>query len=381
MDGVLLLERWKNPMTLLSKQIAGYQADTVDVHWWEDQLVPYDTQINYGTNYNSSATGFEVDDATVFVVGDLVRIVDTDEVVLVTTMSDSGDWIGVVRDYGQTEGWTARAAAVNDNYYLHRIGSAYEQGYPIPSIVSTQVTEVKNYCQDIRSAFGFTDIVRDTKQRGEDDAALQERKKAIEHTEKIEMINFFGQPYAGDKGLYSSTTGNTAPTVAGGINYFLVNENNSNLLKDETDLTMFEFQAYLEHLFDKGSNEKFMFCPPALLTGLEQWGITKMTTYARQKVLGMPITTWDSPHGIVHFVKHDMLKAPASTLYNYCFGLDMDKLGIVTIPNGITKLVSLDLRHSTGETMTKKEYQTIQCIYLKQPLAHGRLRFKTVSAT
>lgn len=377
--GIALLEPWKNPMTLVTQRLGHYSSDTVDFHHYEDVTVPYQDQVNNGGGYSDTDTAIVVDTGGLFKAGDLVRVDETGEIMLVTSVSTNT--LTVIRDYGQAEGWTASAAALVDNYHLTRLSNAFEQGHDLPDSVTTQEVDVKNYTQDIRTSWLLTDILQNSLLRGEQDQAFQDRKKGIEHFMKIEMANIIGKPYAGDKGAFSGSHGSgDAPTTCGGCNYFIENEGDTNLMVDQTDLTMWEFVDFLEPLFQYGSATRFCFCPSALRTALDKWGITKMQTFASQDVLGMKIGRWDSSHGTVYFIMHDALRPAASTLWKNCFFLDMDKLDWVTLQNiGSTSMTTVDYRHSTGATKTGYEYRTIQGIRFRQPKCHGRLRLKTVS--
>ena len=377
--GISLLEPWTNPMTLLTMKLGIYTSTTIDTHWWEDQHVPYITQLNDASDMTDSDTTMTVDDPKGIGVGDLIQVFRTGEVVLVT--ANDGTDLTIVREYGQGEGWTSTNAAIVDDDFLRVIGNAFEQGHPLPNIITTKAVDNKNYCQDIRTPIGMSEIAIAAAHRGEADWPYQERKKAISHSRELEKINFYGKPYVGDKGLYVAATGNTLPTTAAGVDHVLVANGNTDLLVAQDDLTMFEFMDFLEAGFDKGSRTKFFYCPPKFRTGLEKWGITKMNTFAKQNVLGMNITTWDSAHGIVHFVTHDLLKSPAAAIANDCFLLDMENLSWIVYNTGMTKLRTLDPYKATGATKEEKEYQTIQCIRVKLPDTHARLRFKTISAT
>lgn len=379
--GIALLDRWVNPLTLMTLSLAHYQADTVDFHHFEDEYVPYTDAINNGAGYSNSDTSIVVDDGTKFIVGDLIEIVRTTEVVLVTAISTNT--LTVIRDYGQAEGWTTRAAAMVDDDPIRRLSNAYEQGHPLPGIVTTQEVDIKNYCQDIRTAVGLSEVHAAAKHRGEADEAFQERKAAVIHMEKLEMANWFGLPYAGDKGLYSGTHGSgDKPTTCGGVDHFIVNNNDSDLMVDQDDLTMFEYMDFLEAGFDKGSKEKFQYVPPAFRTGLDKWGIVKMQTFVGAKVLGMEVSKWVSAHGTVYFLTHDMLKRQGATLYYNTYLVDQEKLSWVTYSDiGSTRLRRLNPYEATGATKKEAEYQSIQGVRTELPECHARLRFKTTSVS
>lgn len=384
-ETIALQEKWSNPLTLMTMTLQRSRSRTVDVHYWEDQYVPYLDQINWGTNYNTSATSFTVDHGEYFEVGDVVQVVDTEEILLIT--AKSGDVISGVRDYGYalagaTLYGTSKNAAINDNYYLMVLGNAFEPGHTLPTGRHTLDVEKMNYCQDFRTPVEITEVAAATQLRAEQDQAYQERKSAKEHMQGIERANWFGKPSPGDLGNYSSTTGNTAPATCGGIEHYLELGCDSDHLVDQDDLTFFEFMDWLEVLFDKGSKEKVVYCPPKLRWGLEKWGILKQNTFETTTKLGMKVGAWQASCGDVIFVTHDLLKAVSSSHYNKAFGLDMEQLQWVTFSNiGSTRLRPAGSHDTNGKTLTSEEYETIQCIIVKLPNNHARLRFKTISAS
>lgn len=383
MKGISVLANWRNPLTLMTQTLQHAVSDTIPVRWWEDQLVPYITQLDDSSNMTDTDTEMDVDNFSQVVVGDLIEVVRTGEVVLVT--ANSGTHLTIVREYGVAEGWSTNKAAILNNDYLRILGNISEQGRPVPGAVTTLEVEKINYCGDHRTFYELTNVAMDSRQRGEQDQVLQDRKKAIEHQEAIERINWYAKPYAGDKGAYVAATGNTLPTSAGGIRHYLEANANTDLLPSQDELTMFEFMDQVEAAFanctvERNTKEKACYCAPKLRTGLEKWGITQQQTFASQKVMGVPVATWDSSFGQIHFITHDLLKAPASTLYNEYYILDMGALTYVTFNGGMTKRIEINPRNVTGETKRGWEYETIQCVVTEQPETHLYGKFKTVAA-
>ena len=377
--GIGLLDPNENPFTLATMDMGKRSSQTVDFHWFEDELVPETDTVNGAIT--TTITALVVDNGDRFVVGDLVMVNRTREVVLVTTISS--DTLTVVRDYGQGEGWTTQLANIDDGAVLTRVGTAYEQGHPLPSRQSTQEVENKNYCQDQRTPMGISEIADASAQRGRDDWPFQQEKGGISHMRKLEYMNFWGKPYVGDKGLYVSGTGNTLPTAAGGINHFIVTNSLSAQKLDETELTQDEFQDFMEPVFEFGSRIKFCYCPPRLRTALDKWGITKLNSFVTDTMFGIAVGRWVSSHGEVVFITHKMLNnadAPTNDWF-YAFFLDMEEVKWVTLQErGSTRLRDLDPYKATGATIMQKEFQTIGGIKFGLGPKHSRLRFKNIAA-
>ncbi|HET6455524.1 MAG TPA: DUF5309 family protein [Armatimonadota bacterium] len=376
--GIALLDPFESPITSLTMSFAAETSKTVDKHWLEDELCPETDTVNYGSGYDSSSTAIIVDNGARFAVGDRVMHNTTREVMLVTAISSNT--LTVDRDYGQAgEGWTALAGNITDGDYLTIIDNAFEQGHPLPAMRSTVEVEYKNYCQDVRTPTGWTEVNKATAMRGMEDYALQERKKGIEHQQKLERMNLWGKPVEGDKGMYVAGTGNVNPTAAGGINHYIQEYAPSNQKFDETELTMQEFIDKLEYVFEHGTGTKWCYCPPRLRTALDTWGISKYNTFSKEKVFGVPVARWLSSHGEVIFMTHKMLKNPQADDWLYCFFIDQDLIKWNTLRRiGTTRLRRMDPYKATGETSEKMEFQTIGCIRYGQPWVHSRLRFKTI---
>ena len=369
---------WANPLTLMTMKLNSETSGTVDVHWWEDELVPYIDQINYGTGYNNSATGFTVDNASRFALGDLVRQPLTDEVVLVTSVGST--FIGVVRDFGQaTEGWTALAGSVSDNDYLQIIGNAFEPGHTFPTCRSTTPVERVNYCQNVRTPISIPDQLKNTRMRTGPEMALWEKKANLEHHQKLEMINWFGKPYRSDLGSYAAATGNTAPATAGGVNHYLAYYASASHLVDQDDLTEYEFMDIAEVALDNDAPEMVCYCPRNLLGALAKWGVIKQQTDENTNTLGLNVVKYQGFGKIIHFVEHSMLKRNSTSEYHYAFFLDMRQLKIWYMVGGATTLAPAGDHSTHGATKTDEEYMTTMCLEMKLPDNHLRLRYKTYS--
>lgn len=375
-EGIALLDPNQNPFTLMTMQVAKGVAMNVQHFWLEDELQPETDTCAAAT---TGQTDITVTHCGRFAKGDLVRVNGSNEVMLVTdteaTTSAAGT-ITVTRDYGQgsTPGWsTALADDIASGSYLTILGNAFEQGYGLSTIKGTVPNERYNYCQDIRTSFGMSDIVKYAMVHGENEWALQKRKKAIEHMRMIEYVNMFGRPVVGDKGIYASATGNTAPTAAGGLHYFLDTYCDSDRKINQSELTLAEFQASLEAIFEYGSGAKVAYCAPMFRSALDWWGISKQTTFVETEIGGIKVARWVSSHGEITFVTHKMLKDPGSD-GAYCFIVDPSNIRWITLNAvGDTTYTEIDKREKTFETKWEGEYRTVQCMEVKQPNTHGMI--------
>lgn len=378
---IALLEAWGHPVLNIIQKLGTESCDTEDIHWFGDVTNPYKDQVNYGTGYNSSATGIVVDNYTRFKVGQLVRHDDTGEVMLVTSVASS--YIGVVRDFGQSaEGWTALAGTLDDNDYLTILGSSYEPGHPWPTILNTLKVEYVNYVQDHRTSFGLTERTNLAKMKYDEKLwSYEQRKKAIEHNMGIERQIIDGKPYASDKGQYVAATGNTAPSQCGGIYHFLSTYCSSDHLVTETDLTEFEFIDWLTIMEAQGSDSKLLVIPRQLGAAFTKWQMAREFVNVGNDEMGLAIRKWTSP-GMKEFyiVAHDYLKANVvgtSAARAYC--LDLANIQYVNMVGGTTTIREGDPYKATGATLMEGEFQTIFSLRIEKFDTHGVLTFTTTS--
>lgn len=378
--GIALLDPNVNPATLATMEVSKGTVGTIDFHWFEDELVPEIDVLNDATVVTAT-TDIVVTNITRFAVGDLVRVELTGEVMLVTGVAvTTASTIDVTRDFGQSaESWTALVDSIANGSTLRVIGNAFEQGHTVPTIRSTVEVEYKNYCQDFRTPFGISEVSAAAAHRGVQDWPYQRNKARITHTRKLELSFWWGKPYAGDKGYYSPTTGNTAPGSMGGVDHFIREYTPSDQKLDETELTSDEFQNFMEWVFQYGSSTKVCYCSPRLRTALDKWGISKLNTFTKDTMFGMAVGTWLSSHGTVIFVTHKMFTKPEATDYYYAFFLDMAELKWNNYSDlGSTRLRRMKPYEATGETGKKEEYQSISGVKFGLAPLHSRLRFKTI---
>ncbi|MEQ8770232.1 MAG: DUF5309 family protein [Phycisphaerales bacterium] len=147
------------------------------VHEWvEDTLLPNVGRINQSSFSPSptTATGFIVDDASVFQVGDLVRPGQSGEVMLVTASDVDTDIVGVVRGYGGTT-----AATLADNMELLIIGNAALEGEQAPEARFTSRVRKQNYTQILTEAIEVSGSMQAARAYGIDDEVDYQKQERM----------------------------------------------------------------------------------------------------------------------------------------------------------------------------------------------------------
>lgn len=402
MQGIALLRRWRNPLTLFSMGLANIMSDTINFNHFEDELVPIVDDINDATGgRDATSTTFTVTNVELFIPGTIWETwsQQATENELMLVKSTSGDIVTWERGIGNSGTGTATDAngGLADDAILRMSGaSASPQGAPLPEIASTQETRVENFCQDIRTSFGISEVARDSKLRGEQELPYQQKKKAITHQQKIEMAFWYSQAQSGTgaapndgKSLFVAATGfvkGDAVTM-GGINQHIVDNNNSNLIFEQDAITQTDFVDYLEAAFEEGGQEssktKFFYCAPRFRSAIDTWGISSLQTFAGQTLLGVKVDRWTSSHGDIIFVTHSLFTPPAAqvgTFFYDNFLVDMEYVSHVHFgPNGQTRERKLRTYEAAGKTLVEMELASIVAPLIKLPDTHGRFRFKTYS--
>lgn len=383
MQGISYVKRWSAPVTLVTQLYQTYESPSDEIIWSETEPVPYQTQIS-GAHLTTD-TEIQVDDASPFVAGMRINVIGASgtEQCLITAVNTTTNKLTVIRDYGQAEGWTSKLRAFVDDDYVQRVDAIYMQGHPLPDHVSVTPRERKQYIEKVRTPLGLTERAIMNRVRFDDnEMARLEMEKFEDHQVKIECANIDGKPYKGSEAIYVDGVGNTAPMASAGIEHYLEEAGNADLLTDEAELTQFELHEAYEHAFDKGSDSKLHVVPKSFRTGLDRWGISKQQTFAEGTVIGMAVDTYKSSHGKITYLTHDYMKSPnPGTLWDRTFILDLAFLWHVLFNGGATDLKELNRYGATGKDLTEKEWATYQCIIPKQPgKVHARLRYKTMAA-
>ncbi len=147
------------------------------VHEWvEDTLLPNVGQINQSSFSPDpeTTTGFIVDDASVFQVGDLVRPGQAGEVMLVVAADPDTDIVGVVRGYGGTP-----AATLADDMELLVIGNAALEGEEAPEARFTSRVRKQNYTQILTEAIEVSGSMQAARAYGIDDEVDYQKQERM----------------------------------------------------------------------------------------------------------------------------------------------------------------------------------------------------------
>jgi len=300
-DKIYLLEPNAAPLYVLVSKLNKRVAINPSFHWLEDELIP-----TWGTTGATATSSMEVLTATAgeelyFAVGDVIKVVESNENMLVTAVSDTDNTITCTRSFG-----TVAQSAISNGAYLMKIGTAFAEGSTAGALSTkgTIVTELTNYTQIFRKSVEISRSMANSELYGGADRPYQRKKKGIELMKELERTFYFGD-------YVSGTTRGTA-----GIDYFL----STNDTAAGGTLTESEFETFLRKVFRYGSNSRYLFSAPLVLSVISLWAQGKLQMFPKDKTYGIAITQYLSPHGTLNLIKDVVLEYVSITNTSYYGG-------------------------------------------------------------
>lgn len=345
----ILTNAGKDLVNKQGKAMKKKETTDPEYKWFEDE---YQRKVLTGSGTldpdggNLTVTG----ESQYLQIGDVILVAVQGWVFAVTAIVDANT-VTVGAELGGATG--APASAAGD---VVIIGNANQEGAGLRAIKSTTVTQPYNYTQIFRTPIGITETARNTKSwTKENDFDLQAKKKATEHMIDLERAFLFGKRYIDTTGTHPKRyTGGIIPAIA--------------TFKTANVDTEAEFEAWLgDQAFKHGQLEKYLFCAGAVVSMINSWAKKKVEIAQSEKTYGIRILNYESPHGLIHIIKHELL---TGTKYgNYGIMLDMECLFYRYLSNRDTKL--LTNRQDPGEDSRVDEYLTECGLHFEQEKRHA----------
>ncbi|MEM5807071.1 MAG: DUF5309 family protein [Candidatus Aenigmatarchaeota archaeon] len=291
-DTIHLLDPNANPFLVLTSLVGkGKGRDTIfnpEFKWMEDDYVG--TYTTLAQDANANATDLIVTDSSIFKPNDIITSTNTSncDYMLITSINRTNNTLTVVRRIaGETT-----APAIQQGALIVRITDAFKEGAAKGDIISTQTTQLENYTQIIRTAFGVTGTLDATKLYGGADLGYQRKKAGIEHAIKIERAMLFGR-----KGKLDGTT--EPRRFMKGLYYF-IQTNVTDLAGNS--LTEIAFEEFLESGFMYGNETKYLLCAPKIISQINLWARGKLRLVPGEKTYGLAVMEYLSAHGHLYLV-------------------------------------------------------------------------------
>jgi len=352
---IALLNPSANPLTLLSQKAARLKAINPEFSWLEDDLRPAWDAINNGAGYTDSDTDLVVDNAAYFEIGSLVDVPRTGEIMKVTAINTSTNTITVARSVGSTA-----AAALVDDDPLMIMSDANQEGAKSRASKTTKIESLTNYTQIFRTPVEATRTESSSELYGGKDRNYYRRKAGIEHAKKIECALWFGE-----KGI--DTSGDHPERYTGGVFEFLA----GNFTDAGGTLTEADFEAFVRDAFKYGSDVKYGFASPLVLSVINLWGVSKLQTVPRDKTYGLAVTKYISAHGELNLIKNRLFEGAVYGGYMVVLDFADECVAYRYLQGGDTKLKT-NIQDNDADGW-KDEYLTEAGLQLKQPDRHAVL--------
>lgn len=320
--GLLMLEpNGTAPLYALTSMMKSEGSDDPTFNWFEEELPTYRVALNEDLDTTETAITL-VSGATYFKAGDVLRVEETEELLMVTANPTIDTEITVSRGFG---GSTAAAVTfATDNPYLLLIGSAYEEGSSAPEGRTFSPTEHYNYLQIFRDTFEVTNTARETKYRTGDTVKEDKRRTLTRHSMGIERSLFFGRR--------SLTIVNGKPRRTTNGIFAQIPSENQFAPASGTTASMAEMEEWLRQTFLFGSNEKMGFAGNRAMLGFQQM-VRKNSAYQlapMSKEYGMNVVRFTTPFGTLVLKTHPQFNQATSpnalgytALDTWCAILDM----------------------------------------------------------
>ena len=350
-DRIAELEPNSAPLVVLLKKLKKVQAISPWVQWLEHQLMPrYDVTTAAAT---AGATSIAVANAGFFRVGDVIRDTFTGEAMEVTAVAAPN--LTVNRGIGAVV-----AAAVGSGDELFIVANVNVEGAGLRTIKQTQLQNLSNYCEIVRTPMGITGTEAASKLYGGPDRTRLQATSGIEHMRDWEHICFFGAKKE------DTTTSGAPKRFAGGLVEYI----KTNKTLNAGTLTEAAWIAFLRQGFRYGSERKILFAAPLVVQAIEGFARNNIRVDggSQAETYGINMRTYVSGQGTVDIVMerawNDSLK------YNgYAFLVDLDALEFHTLRD--TKL--LEGRQANDADKLEDEYLTEACPVVKNEGKHSIL--------
>ena len=353
-DRIAELEPNAAPLVVLLKKLKRVQAIAPKVEWLEQVLMPRYDQLSAALT-GTAVTSLPVANSSFYRVGDVLRETATGEAMEVTGVS--AGVLGVNRGIG---GVPAATGASGDEIFI--VSNVNVEGASLRTIKTTQLNNLSNFCQIVRTPLGMTGTEAATKLYGGPDRDRLRAAAGIEHMRDWEQICFFGA-----KKEDTLTTGAPKRFAGGAVEYI-----STNVTAAVGTLTEAAFITFLRSGFRYGSERKILFASPLVVGAIEGFARNNIRVSGSEDhadTYGIQMRSYVSGQGVVDIVMERAWND--STNYRgYAFLLDMDALEFHTLRD--TKL--LDNRQANDADKIEDEYLTEACPVFHNEQKHAILK-------
>jgi hypothetical protein len=331
-DFIFNLEPDEAPFITMLSKVRKESVQDTEFAWFEDAPVGKYTQVDAQSNGGEeAATEIHVDDADIFMVDDVVKLVTGNcagELMLVTDVDVSDNHIHVTRNWGVFVNTGLGHLATGD--YIFRLGNAKSEGWTIGNQLLTTKTKVSNYVQLFARPVQITDTAEAIATFGGNRRNYERKKVGVELKKDIETQFLFGEPKYDHTGPRYQT---------GGVSYFMGTTSPS--LNAAGALHKDDFDGWLRDAFAYGSSEKTLFASGLILSYINAWADSYVRVAPGDiKRFGIKYSEYTSPFGTVNIIYNKNFVGPYA---GQAFLLDMKDLVYRFLP-GLDLSLKVDLQ-------------------------------------
>lgn len=317
-----ILQLWpeETPLTVLLRKLNARDCINPEFSWLEDEPVPW-TATYTSANEITQGTSLGVSDGNRFAPNDLVKVFRTGEVFRVTAVSSNTLTVERNWDSGPTD----RLLQNGDALFI--VGDAQPEASALPESRTTKKVKVFNYTQIFRTPVSVSGTLDASELYGGNERNYQRAKMGREHRMKIERALWFGV-------RRESLSGSYPVRSTGGVFYFLTT--NKTTLANEPAFTKQEFERFLETVFSYGSDERFVFASPRMVSLINAFADNAIRVMqfevgrSQDRTFGIQISRYQSAHGVVNIVNTPLFRdyrTSNGVAGKVLVALDMDREG------------------------------------------------------
>jgi hypothetical protein len=287
-DAILELEPNNAPFVVLAQKMKKVKATNPKFEWQEDKSMPWLTTVSASATSAATAIGVSED---IFRVGDVVRVTETGEAILVTATAAGA--ITATRGLGSGSSSAAgavAAASATSAAELMIVANANAEGATLREIKYPQLASLYNYAEIFRTPFGVTGTEDATKHYGGDERARLRAKFGKEHLRQLERAFWFG----------ARDIKNTNQRFTGGVVEFL----SENVTDQAGTISEAQFLSFLKSGFRYGSSRKVLFCSPTVKAAIDGFPTTRLNNPEGKVRWGVDLVTYTSSQGTVDIIQH-----------------------------------------------------------------------------
>jgi hypothetical protein len=277
-------------------------------------------KVAQGSSGDTSVDMLTAADAALVRVGDLWMNGDSGEVIYIRAKSSTT--LSIIRGIGGTT--VTDIASDSDNMFY--IGNAQQTGSQARPKLTTVVEMPYNYAQSFKEGWEIDRTADTTSLYGRPDRARLRKKHGQIHNKDIERMLWLGV-----RDLRTMSDGTAAHMskglVADGSNGWITS--NWSTTNSSGPYTEDEFVADLITGFRYGSDTKFLFGAPMVMSVISSWGRAQLRTLPRDKTYGINITRYISPHGELNLINNKLFLDLSGAGTVWGAGIDFTKLAVI----------------------------------------------------